>query len=1138
MIFLGLFIASLALLYLPLPLGLFHTRIEKTVKEKLGLDITVKGVWVVIAQGQVEVEGLRVTDPVGGGQALSVERVEVRGPGDAWFGLRGRWPTEVAVEEIPDYSLRFDGDRLVVPQELLNVVQRVETSLAAMPKSTTPAPIPIIRLRRVGGVFRLPEVLGGETGRLTIEEASLVPAESSQTEFSISAKGLLGIGATSPFKAQLVLKPAQGVVRGRFECQALGGEAVLAEGTRRIGLRCADVGLRVEVQRISRSLQARVDFESPRIVLTDSAGGAVPVFDAPARFEAGITVPDDADSTIRLQQFLIDSPDLQIDASALLSRRPTNPYEVNIDLRRIPQRLLDEIAKELEKEGFSFTLASRDGLRVKAMARGALAGDPRAIPQVEGTITLDDIEVRQLNSAKSLRLSNIEGTLDSSHARLRIGRLKLGQLSGTATATVRPLPVISRECRVEANAALDGAASEALDVLRELRVVPDDVESLEAKIAADGFLAFTLKKEPGAVEIEDPDWRGRLRWSDGRLRIHALQDAIVTESGEVAITRDTLELVRLRTTGGGIDMRWRAKLRGSEFFWADPKLQVQVDGETTVPALARFLGGVGLPVSPALLAGVEGTIGVSSRWAGRIGDPANGNWAASLAVRDVATSFDAHGDRARVSGVAFDLEATTQTLSVRNMRAVINTVATSDNHALDALITTGQIDADSSGILTTASLRIPVETALALASNEIAEFRGSGTVPVELTARLHAQKPLPSAGKPVIARWIEAIMTPGAFGVTKEAALRPDVRAELFPTGASFWHEELPFTITNIRGKFIADMEGLHWRGVLARIGDVDDCTMDADLSVYPMPVRLNFSIDAPRLQIMDWVSGWSQPPDGMKSRHRFFTKPEKGPRLLSVITGDLRVRELQLNKLVGREAKGKMRFEIWRNHDNTLHLTDLHSYAYDGEISGSLALKIVPGKSPVTIIAQPSGFNVKTFMTDLFHREEKMVGRLSGRVKLEGDLREPKTYVGEGNMTLLDTRVLGGPVFPTLGKILTSTVVDDVTFSKIRAVFKIKDSKVDFQPLFFDSPGVRLYGEGSIDFKAELNMIISAGFFTKTLENIPVLNFVDKMVRTVQASFLRFRVTGPANDPKVTAIPLSTDKVAELFSKESQKPD
>jgi hypothetical protein len=174
---------------------------------------------------------------------------------------------------------------------------------------------------------------------------------------------------------------------------------------------------------------------------------------------------------------------------------------------------------------------------------------------------------------------------------------------------------------------------------------------------------------------------------------------------------------------------------------------------------------------------------------------------------------------------------------------------------------------------------------------------------------------------------------------------------------------------------------------------------------------------------------------------------------------------------------------------------------------------------------------NMQPFLTDLLGRKGETVGLFDGYLRLGGNFGDLNTFRGEGSVLLRNMRVLGGPVLPLLGSILKATVVSDVTFTDIRGSFQIENGKVALNRVFMDSPGVRLLANGWVGLHGGMDLEVTAGFFSQTLNKIPGFSTVTSLFHQLGASFLKFRVTGSLEQPEVVPVPFSADLVEKLFT-------
>ncbi len=1121
----GLLILAVAslLLFVPVPAGFLKGTIQNRVRKTLGLEVTFKEAWLTVVAGRIELVGVELRNPDHPKKAFGVGTLELSGPPEGWISSQVSWPTLVIVENTDAINLRVSKSGVDLRGALEGFADRIRGAQARRPASPEGEPSSLPPSVRVVNSQVVLDSATTVTSAVSLSVSSLVflPDLSGSEDFQVDFAGMVRAGSVSPMRGRVEYHAAGQLWNAAVSVDSLSGSGVLLSDRADLwwqagGLRAA-ARIRTDP---GRGLSANLAFNADSVDLADRGNGSGSLYRGPLGIDFQAFRPEDADRW-NIRSLSVRGPDLDLILSGDLMGPAPVRYRVDLALTRLPGRVLSLLQKELTRHRVSVDIPTTSSLRVTAHVEGQT--DQWTSSTVTGSVSIDAAQVRSPFLRRALNLGQIRGELTGRGARVSIGRWQTGEVGGSASAVLDGLPFAGAPSRLVSRFQLDGSVEELLRVARGLDLVPPEVERIEGQLRGEGQFEAPLSLQDGVLAAGQPYWTTELSWVDGRLYLANWQDAIDLESGALRIRPDELNVVRLRSRTGGVDLRWEGTLHGrDDFFWESPRFRFRTTGETTPAALGRFLdlGGVGA----AGLEKAEGTLRVEFEGAGSFDSLSDSQWKGTVAGRNLAFQVPTRGAVAQVHDLNFEAALTSQTLTVHSFAGQMEDIGLE-----------GSLSVDGKAIRLDGNLRGPVETVLRLFRRDLAEFRGEGVVPATFSASLEAVRPLESPNLPVVARWVQALAKPGAIQLNgSNSPIRPTLQATLLPDGASFWQEEMPQTVTNIRGRITADLTGLQIHNVRSQWGDVPDCIVNGRVRVGKLPTRVEFDIKAPRFRVDDWIEGWSQPPDGIQARRIYQdAHTTQTIQALAVLDGTVRAQEVSLQRMKGRDFVGRLRFESWRGAPSPLAFERIQTSCYEGTASGSLHLVVQGhGKKPdFRLVAQTMDIDVQPFLTDLLGREGQTVGLFDGYVRLGGNFGDVNTFKGEGSVLLRNTRVLGGPVLPLLGSILKATVVSDVTFTDIRGSYHIEDGKVVLNRVFMDSPGVRLLADGSIGLNGGMDLEVTAGFFSQTLNKIPGFSTVTSLFHQLGASFLKFRVTGRLEEPEVVPVPFSADLVEKLFT-------
>lgn len=1095
------------------------------------MDVSFRDAWVTVATGTLELEEVVIRDPLKEGSAFTVGRLEVSGPVEGLLFKNQPWPTLIRIDGTDPIRARIGQEGPQLWGSLADLVSRIQTTVknrrnrggpTEAGTTATQASFPGIQIRNALVILDS-RTTGTTLLTLNLHAGAFYPAPDRAKDYLFDFRGMLGTATPAPATGRLRYHATDHLWEAQLTAENLDGSFPIEGNLQRLWWRVRSLHTTTRIHNEPEGeLKVSVAAQSGGVELANGTDGTRPLYSGPLSIAVEAST-NPTETTWTLQTAHMTGADLDITVGGEINAQSPHGFELDLAVTRIPGLFYRLAQQELAAQNAEIDFPTSAGLRLFAHVVGR--PDRLTSSTITGRVSLDEIRVRYPLLPSPLTLGLIDGRLTGDGAELDIARWRMGGAGGSASARLDGFPFLGHRARLSSKFTVSGSAVELVRLGRTMHLIPSNVEQFDATIRGEGTVESELATEQGRLIALDPDWSARVSWVDGQLALADWQDTIRTETGAIQLTPGRLDIVRLRTAGGGLDVRWSGNLTGHPVFWVDPHLKLQAEGETTLPALARLLDFE--KVGNTSLQQVEGKLRLNLNWEGDLARPEKGIWKAGLRARDIAFPLALRGDTANVHDLDFDSQLTSQSLAISNLRANVDDIAVE-----------GSLTADENSMRFDGDLQAPVETVLRLFRRDLAEFRGSGVVPATASIRLEARKPLPSPTLPLPARWADALSKPKAIGLKDDNPIRPVLEATLFPDGASFYHEEMPHPVTNIRGRITADLTGLQIHHVLSKWGDVDDCVVDGRVVVGTFPVRVYFDIKAPRFDVLSWVDGWGHPADGRQTRALFRERTNSTePRFMTLLEGTLHARELTLNRLKGHDAVGHLRYENWRNRENTLDVQGIRAEGYDGVASGTVQLTFPARGAPprFNILGQFTDMDTQPFATDLFGREGQTVGRLHGYLRLGGQFNDLASFVGEGSVLLRNTRVLGGPIMPLLGKILKATVVDDITFSSIRGAYRIKNRQIIFERLFLDSPGVRLLSTGSAAFEGDLDMEVSVGFYSQTLNKIPGFNAVASIFRELGASFLKFHVTGTLTEPELNPVPFSADTVKEVFNGSSE---
>ncbi len=1122
----ALLLLSLAvslLLFAPLPLGKgLREKAGRLVREKTGLGMTIRSAWVDIADGTVELEGVTLKHPRTGASLLRVARVEITGDPKALFGRWGAWPSEVKIEGAPVFPLSWpkEGPRLEGPAQDLAALLGPALQAAAE-KKDSPDGAPSRALPRVtlhgGGV-----ALARSEGRiqpftLLIEEIALAPDPLEPGAFRVTFLTLLETRRSTHLEGAVSFRPSLNLWKFDARIDQLEGETAPGGSGAGVRWRAERPMLRGLAQRRENGAWELSAYgETKRLEVLPSGAGALPPVTTSLRVDTRLALPPDR-GALEIQTIQITGPDLNVWAGGEAQLGKPWPFDVKVELNRAPSQIFRLARRELASKGFSYDLPATGSLRINARFQGDLE-TPR-VTEVSGRVFIEELALRHTALAQELKIETLDGRLTREGAKLTIGRWRFGELQGAASADLRGHPLPGQEADVEIQFTTSGSAGELIAPLRRQGLIPLWLDTLDASITGQGEARGKLALGEGRVYLLDPVWQAKLSWNQGRLWLRGFPEAVLSPSGAVEVTPRKIEITRLRALTEGIETRWRAALEGPRFFWAEPAIHLEGEGEARIPEVLRLLRGLGQS-PPPVPADLDGSLGFRALWSGSLAAPEQGHWEAALRAQDVEFSTPVDGDTGHVSHLGFEATFTSETARIENLRLF-----------LDDILVEGRADADPRRILANLRIEGPMETVIRLFSNDLSDFRSKGIVPARATAQLIAREPVAEpADLPLALRWAKALGRPGAISFDPAAAFRPKLEAVILPDGAEFYHEEMPIKVTNIRGRLLADETGLTIQQSLSQWGEIQDVKITGRVQLYPLPTRVTFEMESPRLEVETWCSGWGKPEDGIRGQ-QVYRDPgvQRGEKILAILDGQVKVREVDCFGVQGKDLSGRLYFEAHRVNPNILRLEHLKADTYGGFTSGTM-LFTMEHKKPYAnceMVAQMGNVELHGLLSDLLGSPQSVQGKFTGFLKMRTNFVEEDSYSGAGNFFVRDARASGASLFRQISLLLRTSILEETTFQLVQAGVRIEDRRVWLDNLTFDSPGIRLAGDGWVDFHRVMSLLLDISFRSSTLDSIPLLRLAPDPFNLLARQLLRIEVGGRLENPQPRLAPLPTGRDA-----------
>jgi len=162
--------------------------------------------------------------------------------------------------------------------------------------------------------------------------------------------------------------------------------------------------------------------------------------------------------------------------------------------------------------------------------------------------------------------------------------------------------------------------------------------------------------------------------------------------------------------------------------------------------------------------------------------------------------------------------------------------------------------------------------------------------------------------------------------------------------------------------------------------------------------------------------------------------------------------------------------------------------------------------------------------------RRKLGTGRLTATLNLQQQFGPFADRTGRGDLVVHDGQLFHVPLAMGLMEIATLRFPVAGTFHDATMSYYLRDNKITFEKILFESPGINLAGVGTLALqKRELDL----NFVTESPHEMdwPILRDLTNLIRD---QLLQISVTGPVDNPQITPVPLNalTTSVRDLLPK------
>ena len=138
-------------------------------------------------------------------------------------------------------------------------------------------------------------------------------------------------------------------------------------------------------------------------------------------------------------------------------------------------------------------------------------------------------------------------------------------------------------------------------------------------------------------------------------------------------------------------------------------------------------------------------------------------------------------------------------------------------------------------------------------------------------------------------------------------------------------------------------------------------------------------------------------------------------------------------------------------------------------------------------------------------------------QLKLKGFLTSPRSFLGQGAMTITDGKLWETNLFEQMGHLPFVNVegLDKVIFRRMNATFSVLDGRISTNDLSLQSETVSLALKGSVDFDQNLDFLMSIRYSGDVIRGAEDAGgLAPLMVRTAENSISQYKIGGTIKKP------------------------
>ncbi len=1124
------------LFVLPLSAPWLRSQVESEVGRSAGIPVEIGSLRLLLWQGRVEAEAIRV-GVESGGEPFTISRLEARGDLTDLLGGGGRWPQTLLLAGFPlaefertdDFQYQLGGVYRRLVDELRDGVAGRAPTQGDRPSPrgvlpSLPVPTPEIILRGLPMEFD-PPMEDLPPLRLTFEEIRADPRLGRRSPLVMTARGSLAADTLETFRFSAQAFPDEGRVAldGSLSGFSFPIDAgPLGRFFARTEDLAIDAGARLPQPGI---VQLNATLRATRFVLAQDRPGGERWADQPLiiTFRARI----DLDSRLmEVNEFSLQSETVDVSAAGRLTAGGNWPAAFRLNIGELPPAAINLARNELvERSGIEIdALASTSTLRLDA----GFAGDLRrpGTGTISGAVRFAGWRFSAPFLPSPVDILGLDAGATTETLNLASLRLRSGDLEVEAEGRIPLLgPGHARTGRLRVEAR--GTSRQIVDILDRRGRLPAELLDLDVPLILNASIDASARRDPRSVyfaEVDPDTLEIALTWRDGTADVRLFPEPLRILPGNLRYARQRFQLQRLSAMIEGVQTTVRGTVE-ADLFDLRPeaaRFDAIAFADARLPEVISVLRRVfSLPRLPRNL---DGDLYLEATARGTFDRLPERDYSLRAVLERGAATLDLPHSSIPVSGVTVDLVLTPEVLEIRRLRAR----APDEQHGNSTIDLSGDITGEA--VRLAGSARAHLEALANWIPEIFRDVYMAGLIPAEIRASLTPARPLPQAPD-MLRRWLALLRERPSihFDPAEAPDLLLDYEAVLrqeSPVAA--FYREFPVPIENIRGDARFTTEGLVVSRARVDIGSAKDVFLSGSLEPG-RPVAINFVARADQLDANEWMEGWGQR-EWASSSHDF------SPRWKTVdesyqfidIQGHIEANSVRFLTFEAGKTSSDFFFEAWSRQRPVVRFANIATEAYGGSGAGTATLEVLMNDYPLLDIeAQFEGASIDGYLDDLYLMDQQLDGYMTGNLRFRGQTLNYPTHEGDAEFTITESSVVGTMVLVYARDLLRLT--NTVQSSRVTGTCSLTNEVVTFKNLIISNPNITLVSNGTINFRGELDFEVTASVLSQQVSKIPVVGQLSRVYDALGNTVVAYRVRGTLDRPRVTPVQPVLDRLSGI---------